>query len=261
MRVVQCMVFVLALSATVLGAICGIGGGVIIKPLLDSTGLMSVSEVSFLSGVSVLAMSVISLMRNRSVRIQRGVTEYLAMGAAVGGVLGKLLFEQLSKSMGAPDTVGGVQALVLIAMTVVIMLYLLYKQRVRSLHVQSVAAGLAIGAGLGVISAFLGIGGGPLNLAVLFYCFSMDVKTAAKNSLLIILVSQLASLCFTLLRGTVPPLDPVSLGLIIAAGIGGGYVGAHLAEKMSAHATHKVLMGALGLIVVISSYNAIRFFT
>ena len=47
----------ICLAASALGAICGIGGGVIIKPVLDSLGIYSVSTVNFLSGCTVLSMS------------------------------------------------------------------------------------------------------------------------------------------------------------------------------------------------------------
>lgn len=40
---------VVSFLASVIGAICGIGGGVIIKPVLDLCGLASVSTISFLS--------------------------------------------------------------------------------------------------------------------------------------------------------------------------------------------------------------------
>lgn len=43
--------------ASVVGAVCGIGGGVIIKPVLDLFGLAGVSTISFLSGCTVLSMS------------------------------------------------------------------------------------------------------------------------------------------------------------------------------------------------------------
>ena len=43
--------------ASVVGAICGIGGGVLIKPLLDAFGVLSVASISFLSGCTVLSMS------------------------------------------------------------------------------------------------------------------------------------------------------------------------------------------------------------
>jgi uncharacterized membrane protein YfcA len=43
--------------ASVIGSICGIGGGVIIKPVLDAVGLYSVSTISFMSGCIVLSMT------------------------------------------------------------------------------------------------------------------------------------------------------------------------------------------------------------
>lgn len=55
--------FYLAVSflASIAGAICGIGGGVIIKPVLDLFGLDSVATISFLSGCTVLSMSCYSV--------------------------------------------------------------------------------------------------------------------------------------------------------------------------------------------------------
>ena len=49
--------FCVSFFASIAGAICGIGGGVIIKPVLDMLGLASVATISFLSGCTVLSMS------------------------------------------------------------------------------------------------------------------------------------------------------------------------------------------------------------
>ena len=49
------VVFILVgFFASVIGCICGIGGGVIIKPVMDAFHLYSVSTVSFMSGCIVL---------------------------------------------------------------------------------------------------------------------------------------------------------------------------------------------------------------
>ena len=40
-----------------IGTICGMGGGIIIKPVLDATGIMTVSTITFLSGCTVIAMT------------------------------------------------------------------------------------------------------------------------------------------------------------------------------------------------------------
>ena len=94
-------VFAVCLCASTIGGICGIGGGVVIKPLLDATGIMSVSTVSFLSGLTVLAMAMISVYKNRKTNeldTRRSIP--LGIGAAVGGVAGKQLFELVKRAAG-----------------------------------------------------------------------------------------------------------------------------------------------------------------
>ena len=91
----QILFFVVSLLASVAGAICGIGGGVIIKPVLDMAHLADVSTISFLSGCTVLSMSCYSvgksmLAKDSSVDLKSGT--YLAVGAAIGGVCGQQLF-------------------------------------------------------------------------------------------------------------------------------------------------------------------------
>ncbi|MBQ2105458.1 MAG: sulfite exporter TauE/SafE family protein, partial [Lachnospiraceae bacterium] len=56
------LVFAICFLASVIGAICGIGGGVIIKPALDAFGIMDVSTISFLSGCTVLSMTTYSVI-------------------------------------------------------------------------------------------------------------------------------------------------------------------------------------------------------
>ena len=53
--------FLVCFAASVIGDLCGIGGGVLAKPLLDAVGVMLVSTVSFLSGLTVLSMAAISV--------------------------------------------------------------------------------------------------------------------------------------------------------------------------------------------------------
>ena len=60
----EILVLLIAFGASIVGAICGIGGGVIIKPLLDAFGIASVAEISFLSGCTVLSMSCYSVINH-----------------------------------------------------------------------------------------------------------------------------------------------------------------------------------------------------
>lgn len=58
--------FIVSFFASIAGAICGIGGGVVIKPVLDMLGLESAAVISFLSGCTVLSMSCYSVLRSFS---------------------------------------------------------------------------------------------------------------------------------------------------------------------------------------------------
>lgn len=57
----QILFLIVSFLASSAGALCGIGGGVIIKPVLDMFHLASVSSISFLSGCTVLSMSCYSV--------------------------------------------------------------------------------------------------------------------------------------------------------------------------------------------------------
>ena len=178
--------FVVSLLASTAGAICGIGGGVIIKPTLDLFGLASVSTISFLSGCTVLSMSCYSVGKSmlageKSVDLHTGTP--LAIGAAIGGVVGKQMFTVIRDASSNPNMVGGIQAGCLALITLGTLVYTLKKAGIRTHRVTSPVACVAIGLVLGVMSSFLGIGGGPIKLVVLGYFFSMDSKTAAANSL------------------------------------------------------------------------------
>ena len=56
---------IVCFGASIVGAICGIGGGVIIKPVLDSFGVLDVTAISFLSGCTVLSMTTYSVLKNK----------------------------------------------------------------------------------------------------------------------------------------------------------------------------------------------------
>lgn len=168
--------FTISFLASVIGAICGIGGGVIIKPTLDLFQLAGVSTISFLSGCTVLAMSCYSvgkglLAHDAGIDLKTGTP--LAIGESVGGVLGKRLFTHVMVAASKPDVVGAIQACCLAAITVSTLIYTLKKKTIKTRHICGTAPCLGIGVALGLMSSFLGIGGGHINLVVLAYFFRL----------------------------------------------------------------------------------------
>ena len=242
---------IISFGASVVGAICGIGGGVIIKPVLDFFRVADVATISFLSGCTVLSMSCYSVVKNLSTGESRVNMKT--------GILGKQLFSSVKAAFASPNTVGAIQAACLAALTVGTLIYTINKNRIRTKQVSNLIACLIIGLALGILSSFLGIGGGPFNLVILFFFFSMDTKTAAQNSLYIILFSQVTSLLTTLLTHSVPDFQWIALILMISGGILGGIVGRKANKKMDEKAVDKLFIILMCIIILISIYNTYRY--
>lgn len=251
----ELLVFLICLIASAVGAICGIGGGIIIKPVLDAFDIMSVQQVSFLSGCTVLCMAAytVFLSRLRGEReLDTKTAAPLALGAAAGGVVGKLLFQWLSRGASSPAFA---QAVCLLCMTLGTFFYALLQSRIKTHSVEGAAPRALIGLALGLISSFLGIGGGPINLVALSFLFSMEPKTAAKNSIYIILVSQAASLLFSLFTQTVPDVSMLMLLTMALGGVGGGILGRLINKRILAGGVHALFLAVNVLIIFICAYN------
>lgn len=78
------------LVATTLGAFVGLGGGVIIKPILDFIGAEPRMQVDFLSAAAVFTMSVVSTTKaiKNKVKFKKDIILFLALGSITGGFLG-----------------------------------------------------------------------------------------------------------------------------------------------------------------------------
>lgn len=243
--------------ASTLGPLCGIGGGVIIKPIVDSLGVMGMATTSFLSSLTVLTMSLSTLAQQGWARARhpgRPATPYpptalpLSIGAATGGVAGKVVFNAIHGSLSSAETVGAIQAAVLFALSAATIAYTLLRSRVSTLHVAGAVPSALIGAVTGAMWAFLGIGGGPFNLVILTLLFSEQTRAAARESILIIAFSQVASLVYTIASGSVPAFEPLMLAMMAAMAVAGSVAGKRIASRITDRGTN--VLYALTLIVV-----------
>ena len=255
------LLFVVCIVASSVGAIVGAGGGVIIKPVLDMLGVLPVSTVSFCSGCTVLGMSLCSLIRNRKdgVKLKIRTSTALAVGAVLGGLIGKWLFELVRNGFGDERMLGAIQAICLTIITFGVFLYVCNKDRLPSMHVENLVTAVIIGIFLGIISSFLGIGGGTSNVAVLFFFFSMDAKEAAKNSLYIIIFSQISSIITAVVTGSVPSFEVVNLVCMMLGGIGGALVGAAVSKRIDNKGVEKILKVLLLVITAMDFYNILKY--
>ena len=234
----------------------------IIKPALDAFGIMDVSTISFLSGCTVLSMSTYSVIKSKrsgSSKINQETGVPLALGAAIGGVTGQYLFQIIKRMSANPDRVGAIQAICLMIVILGTLLYTIFKSRIKTHKIESKAVCAVIGLLLGIMSSFLGIGGGPINLVVFFYFFSMDTKTAAENSLYTILFSQIASVLYSIVSGSVPDFSIGMLVLMVASGIFGGACGRSFNKKLESHVVDRLFIGLMIVMIFINVYNIYKF--
>lgn len=255
------ILFVVCILASSVGAVVGAGGGVIIKPVLDMIGILPVSTVSFCSGCTVLGMSVCSLIRNRNdgVKLRLKTSTALAIGAVFGGLIGKAMFEVVRNGFGDERMLGAIQAICLTVITTGVFVYVCNKDKLPSKHVENFGAAIVIGVFLGIISSFLGIGGGTSNVAVLFFFFSMNAKEAAKNSLYIIIFSQISSILSAVVTGSVPDFTWMNLICMVAGGISGALIGAAISKRIDNKGVEKILRILLLIIIAIDFYNVLKY--
>nr|WP_081447577.1 TSUP family transporter [Bacillus coahuilensis] len=82
--------------------------------------------------------------------------------------------------------IGNLQSGILAFIMLLILVYFLNKQKINSMKINKSSIVLLVGLVLGVLSAFLSIGGGPLNIAILSLLFGMRMEAAVIHSILII---------------------------------------------------------------------------
>lgn len=255
------MIILATLIASMLGAICGIGGGVVIKPVLDSLGIMSVNTVSFLSGCTVLCMTMYSVatnLKSKSIPIRLNIAVPVSIGAAIGGIVGKDIFQILKDSFENTEFIGVIQAGCLFFLTLGTILYTLKKEKIDTRRIENFGICILIGLILGMFSSFLGIGGGPFNLVVLSFFFSLGTKEAAQTSLFIILFSQITSLGSTIIAGKLPEFNLYILVGMACMGILGAVLGRMLNKTLSPQMVDKLFIRMAIVIMCICAYNMYR---
>ena len=247
--------FAIAILASIIGSISGIGGGIIIKPVMDCFTDLTPSAISFMSGCTVLSMACSSYIRGLKspVKLNYATTLWLALGACVGGWLGKTVFSVIAGN--ATANVKLIQSILLLIINLLVFLYLVKKSGIKTKQIKNKLVCVIIGFILGVSSSFLGIGGGPINIVVLYYFFSTQAKETAKNSLFIILFSQLTSFITTVATNSVPAVNFFYLAIMCFGGISGAIIGSSIAKKMDNTKTEKFFRNLLIALIVLNFYN------
>ena len=252
--------FIVSLVATTAGAMTGMGGGVIIKPVLDVLKDFSVETIGMLSSITVLTMSVVSVGKHIQLktRINFTIAIPLALGSIAGGFIGQYMLRSIVNLLNLDRMILVIQNILLAILILLVYFYMLNKDRIRSHHFEGTVSSLIIGTFLGIISSFLGIGGGPINVAIFIYLFSFDMKTAAVSSLVTILFAQISKLITVACTSGFSGFNLSMLPAMMVGGIVGGMMGSILNKKLSKGAVEKGFNAVQLIVLFIALFNIMR---
>lgn len=252
--------FLVIVAANTLGAISGMGGGVLIKPIFDFIGAHSVAAISFYSATAVLTMSVVSTGKQLASgrKFNWPIVSWVSLGAVIGGILGNEVFDYLLSWFIDEKNVQLVQ----ITLTVVTLLFafLYTKYSWRSLHLTYLGWYFLCGLILGFLASLLGIGGGPINVSLLMLLFSLPIKEATVYSICTIFFSQLAKLVSIAMGSGFVQYDLSILFYVIPAAVIGGLLGAKASAVLSPNRVTTVFQTVIIIVLCINIYNAYQLF-
>lgn len=253
--------FVVIILANTLGAISGMGGGVLIKPLFDTLGFHSLAAISFYSSVAVFTMSIVSTFRQykNGLSLQGNVALVISAGSVIGGVLGNTVFEALLHFFSEERYVQLIQILLTIVTLLAALVYTKYYSQ-KKLRLSNKSWYLLVGLFLGFISTLLGIGGGPINVALLMLCFGIAIKEATVYSIITIFFSQAAKLMTIAGATGFGRFDLTILFYVVPAAIIGGFAGATISGKISAERVTEIYQVVIILVLLLNLWNGVQLF-
>lgn len=242
---------IVGLIATLIGSMTGLGGGIIIKPLLSMFSDKSALYINFMSASAVLVMAIINTTKSyqaKNLHYFKGL-EWLIIGAMLGGNAGSTLFSLCVTSL-ADNQVLDLQA-VLLLLTLVT-LFILNKLG-QLIHIKKTKFNMFVcGFLMSVISSFLGIGGGPVNMYIFTLVLGYELKVSVVLSLVTILFCQLSSL-YTMFDKVTFSLDyGFDLLIICSSAVVGAMIGGYLFKRIDEKFVSKLFNGALLFVAVIN---------
>jgi uncharacterized protein len=260
--------FGIAVLAGVVGAVAGLGGGVIVTPALT---LLFGIDIRFAVGASIVA--VIATSSGATIRNLRGglcnvrIGLFLEIATATGAIVGAILAGIISGRwlyviFGVVLLISGFAMLTAVsrandvsttgdALAVRIGLSGSYVDAVDGRHVeyatQRTALGLALMWVAGVVSGLLGIGSGVFKVPAMDRAMRLPIKVSTATSNYMIGVTGAATAAVYFSRGQIHPLlaGPVALGVVA-----GSQLGARLLSRLASITVRRIFVVLLMVIAV-----------
>lgn len=249
---------IVIIFSNIIGSISGLGGGSIIKPILDAFQFHSVSEISLYSSVAVLLMAISSTLRQmkNKVNIDWNFALLNSLGSFIGGLTGQKIFDLLIQNT-SDDTVVNLVQIIITILTLFISYYFTKHPEIH-FNFKSKILILIVGFCLGLLASLLGIGGGPLNVSILIVVFGVTIREATIYSIITILFSQISKLGLIYLNKSYVGMDLNVILYIIPAAIIGGTLGAKISGKLSDEKIKSTFTYVLYFVMLMNFVNMVK---
>ncbi|KKY00539.1 membrane protein, partial [Paraclostridium benzoelyticum] len=150
------------------------------------------------------------------------------------------------------------QSIIIIILLISVFLYMRNKDNIKSYKINNILAIGLLGLFLGAISAFLGIGGGPINVAAFTILFSMTANEAARNSILVIFFSQGSKIISIAVTTGFSSYNLDMLPYMLVGGILGGIIGYKINKAVSEKSIIKIFNSVTLSIILLNFYNIFK---
>lgn len=227
-------------AAGVFGSLLGLGGGVLIVPLLTLGFGLPLRDAIGVSLVCVIVTSSASasvFLERRVANLRLGMT--LELFTAVGALLGSLVAFLLDERV-----IAGLFSVLLVYVAVSMLRPRVAAQESVALvdgsplaapgsgfvdrlsgpdyRVRQIGPGMLGSVGAGVASALLGIGGGLIKVPVLHVVMGVPLRVATATSNLMIGITASTGALIYLIRGGIDPFatGPTAVGVFLGASVG-----------------------------------------
>ncbi len=258
------MFILLGAAIGAFGTLIGVGGGVLLIPIL----LFIYPDFS---PVTITAISLVVVFFNASsgsvayARMKR--TDFISglqfsITAVPGAILGAIIAGYISR---------GVFQIVFGTVLILVAGYLFWKpsrrinvgdklsgsytrtivdrQGIKCTYSYNRPLGMALAFFVGIVSGLLGIGGGVIHVPILTQLMSFPVHIATATSHLVVAVSTLAAIITHIVNGTL--FQGLSQAIFISIGaIGGAQLGARLSHRVSPEWIVRLLAIALAIVAL-----------
>ena len=246
----------LGVAAGMLGSMIGLGGGIIVVPVLTFLGFPPTvaASNSLFAALSNAIASTVSYSKQKRIEFSLGLK--LGLLSVPGTVLGAVISTDT-----APEIFKILFGFVLIASAAYIFLRRKIESKEKTLSKQMMI--FAVGASFfaGIISSFFGIGGGIIFVPLMVVGMGMAMKRAAPTSQLILLF---ASLSGVIVHSVLGHPDFLQAGFLAIGSFIGGLIGARLSidikERYLQILVSVVILIAAGKLFFDSMFDNFNFF-